>query len=59
MSFDILGLNLYTYDDDYSLYIWMTNDSYVCVAFSGTVYKIMESSDFIKLLKNPIKLIKR
>jgi hypothetical protein len=62
--FEILGLNLnfdiYKFDGDgYSLYIWLTNDNYVCVALSGEVYKIMESSEFIKSLKNPVKLIKR
>ena len=63
--FEILGLNFnfdifrYYDSDGYALYIWLTNDNYVCVAFSGVVYKIMELSDFIKSLKNPIKLIKQ
>ena len=40
---------IYKFDGDgYALYVWLTSDNYVCVAFSGEVYKIMESSEFIR-----------
>lgn len=62
VTYDLFGLVLNTqgnqYIDTRSICFWLMADNFVCIYWSEEIYKVMELSEFIKLLKNPVKLVK-
>jgi len=63
VNYDVFGglINLDMLDrpvDEITTKFWLMRDNYVCLYWSMDHYKIVELSEFIKRLKNPIKMIK-
>ena len=63
VNYDVFGglINLNMLDrtaDKIATRFWLMKDNYVCLHWSMDHYKIVELSEFIQRLKNPINIIK-
>jgi len=62
-TYDLFGLVLNTqetgqYIDPGLICFWLMADNFVYIYWTEELYKVIELSEFIKLLKNPIKFVK-
>jgi hypothetical protein len=63
ITYNLFGLILkagqnYQYIDPNTIFFWLMADNFVCIYWAEDRYAIVELSEFIKLLKNPIKFVK-